>query len=163
MQVPVQRATSLLHEELSHIAGPSATGPFIMQNCICNIYRVESSIRFLSLRKQCITHEESVRHNKHLYFWRCGPASIWYIGVHQQASRSFSHIFIIEENAIYRLLMMNITINIWVLSPLFQALFKTEHWQMCLNCFICNRGCHGLPHLLLINDRLYANSSSLFN
>ena len=78
LRVSVQRATPLLHEERRHIAGLSATGSFIMQKCVYNIYRVERSIRFLSHRKQCITHKDSVRHNTHLHFWRCGPASFEY-------------------------------------------------------------------------------------
>ena len=41
LQIPVQRATPLLHEERRHIADPCATGLFIMQKCIYNIYRVE--------------------------------------------------------------------------------------------------------------------------
>ena len=69
-----QQATPKLNKGSRHIAGPSATDdpiPFIVQKCICTIYRVESSIRFSSYWKQYITHTDSVRHNKYLHFWRC--------------------------------------------------------------------------------------------
>ena len=52
----------LLHYECRHIAGPNATGSFIMQMCICNIFRVESFIRFSPHGHQYITHTNSVRH-----------------------------------------------------------------------------------------------------
>ena len=81
LQVPVQRATPSLNKQRRHITGPSATGNafalwrtssycgsqcnghFIMEKCICNIYRVANSIRFQSHGKQYITHTDSVRHN----------------------------------------------------------------------------------------------------
>ena len=63
LRVSLQRATPWLNEERRHIAGPNATGSFIMQKCICNIFRVESFIRFSPHENQCITHTDSVGHN----------------------------------------------------------------------------------------------------
>ena len=68
LQVPMQRTMPSLNEKRRPIAGPSATGSFIRQNCIYSIYRVESSLRFSSHGKRYITHTDSVRHNKHLHF-----------------------------------------------------------------------------------------------
>ena len=67
-RVPVHWATPSLNKERCHIAGPSSTEPYIIQMCICNIYRVESSITISSYGKQCITHTNSVKHNNIFIF-----------------------------------------------------------------------------------------------
>ena len=72
LRVPMQRATPWLNEERRHIAGPSATGSFIMQKCMCNIFRVQSFIRFSSHRNEYITHTDSVRHNNIFIFEDAG-------------------------------------------------------------------------------------------
>ena len=85
LRVSVQRATPLPNEERRHIAGSSARGPFIMQKCVCNTYRVESSMTFSLHGKQYVTNTDSVRHNKHFHFWRCGTPSL-YIQIYSYVS-----------------------------------------------------------------------------
>ena len=67
LRVPVQQAATFAQRRIPSYCS-TATGLFIMQKCVCSIYMVESSIRFLSHGRQYVNHTYTVRHNEHLHF-----------------------------------------------------------------------------------------------